>query len=147
MPDFDIFVYGTLRADYLHHSDMESVVDVIAPNHYRIGNPGDWILHDHALWCLRPDGRVGIPAIGKSEGCTVVGDVIRVGFTDLASLCRYEGFPNLYHLSSVEVQNRHSGWHEVFCFMPDAVDLTNFGIILPSGDYVDAVNNMNRIPF
>lgn len=143
MPTVDVFVYGTLRAEYPGWPDdvpSGAVIDALAPNHRTLGYPGEWRLYDHALWCLKENGRPGIPALGAAEGMIVTGDLVRVGAADFNELCRYEGFPHLYHLVGVEVQNTELGsWQQAFAFMPEPETLSRFGRILPSGDYVTAL--------
>lgn len=139
MPIIDIFVYGTLRADYTSHNGF-SIVQELAPGHVLSGDPGSYTLHDYGLYCLKGDGSIGIPAIGQQEGCRVIGDVIRVNADDFTSLARYESFPDLYQLAGVEVCSEHGTWRQAFAFVPMPHTLHMFGMLLPSGDFVTARN-------
>jgi len=134
MPTLDLFVYGTLRSEY-GLPGTKTIVRELAPNHVQSGLPGEWVLDDYGLFCVKPDGRVGIPAIGPLKYASVVGDVIKVNAADFTELCYYEGFPRLYELIGVEVYSNDRGsYRQAFAFAP--VNAEQFGGPLPGGDYI-----------
>jgi len=135
----NVFVYGTLRTDpTLNVHDQ--MVQWLAPGRLFHDNPGDWVLPDYGLFCEFDDSnyRPAIPAIGPVPGQMVIGDVISVHAEDFNELCRYEGFPSLYELTEVQVDNyATSNRLSAFVFVPTSIPST-FGPLVSGGDYLAA---------